>query len=645
VRHRPLLIVATCRENELREVPEAPHIKADLARLAERVPLPGLTPDDVAAYARALSGVEPSPGVVRAIHDATGGNSFFVTEVVALLAHAQRLDWPELRIDDLQLPAGLRDAVLRRLEGIAADTRALLQLTAIAGPVIDLAVLAHAAGLDVRETLARLGPAFANGVLDDPASAPGTTRFAHQLVADALRDELAPDRRRELHLAVADALEAVRGAALDEVAAELARHLQRAAPLADPARTVAALSRAGGRALDAFGYEEAAATFGQAIEIARASGVAAETRLDLLSRLTEARLAAGDDDGGRGSAVEAARQARALGDPARLVAAAALASAARSETGQPDHEVIALLEDAERAAGDDEVLRARVLPPLSRELYFTDRARRLSASAEALELARRLGDPSLLAAALGARHLALWEPGRAAERLALADEQLVLAERTHDAQTAMHAHAWRIADLLELGRMDAADEGLRRYEALAARLRLPRLSWHVAVAHTSRALRLGRLGDAERRADEGARDLEERPAEQRHAVLRDPAVRAARGAGPPRGARRDPAGVRRRLGLAGVAGGARVAARDARPARRRAAPAARARGKDRHPAARRHLDLDARAPRAGSRRRSATRTSRRACCRCSSRTPRRTSCSVRASPGSDRSRVRSGCWR
>ena len=66
----------------------------------------------------------------------------------------------------------------------------------------------------------------------------------------------------------------------------------------------------------------------------------------------------------------------------------------------------------------------------------------------------------------------------------------------------MHAHAWRIADLLELGRIDDADDALLRYGSLAARLRLPRLAWHVAVAQASRALRLGRLAEAEQRAEE-----------------------------------------------------------------------------------------------------------------------------------------------
>src|SRR5690606_38667267 len=75
-------------------------------------------------------------------------------------------------------------------------------------------------------------------------------------------------------------------------------------------------------------------------------------------------------------------------------------------------------------------------------------------------------------------------------------------ERIRDGQLATHAHAWRIADLLELGRIVEADDGLERYAALAGRLRLPRLTWHVVVGRASQALRRGRLADAERLAEQ-----------------------------------------------------------------------------------------------------------------------------------------------
>jgi AAA ATPase domain len=500
IRRSHLLVIATCREVEMGEAAGPPNIYGDLVRLAERVPLSGLGTDEIADYVRASSGRGASPALVAAIHRATSGNPFFVAELVDLLDRDGLLGSSRLRVDQLALPVGVRDAILQRMERLDPDAKRLLQIAAVAGPEFDTAVIARVAGLGVSQVVERLSPALAGRILTDAGTVPGRLRFVQDLVGDALRAEIDPDLRASLHRSVADAIEAVHEHSLDEIAGEVARHLLAAGPLGDLPRAIAHATRAGERALRHLGYEEAAGHHERALQAALAIDIEPSQRLELSSRLADARLAAGDDDGARSAAIDAARLAREAGDVQRFARAAAIASAARSETGQPDHAVIEILEESVRRAGTDRGILALVLPPCSRELYFVDRARRHALSEAGLVHARALGNPVLLGSALGARHLALWEPGTARERLVLADEQLALAEETQDFQLAMHGHAWRIADLLELGEVDAANEALVRYEALAERRRLPRLSWHVAIARTSRALRLGQLGEAERLA-------------------------------------------------------------------------------------------------------------------------------------------------
>jgi AAA ATPase-like protein len=502
IRRARILILATCREAEMREAGGLPHILGDLIRLAAQLPLAGLSSAEIDAYARATAGVVAAPAVVAAIQRATAGNAFFVSEVVDLLSRDVLLGVKELRSGELQLPAGVRDAILRRVERLDADSRRLLELAALAGYEFDLAVVARAGGLERLVALERLTPALGGGILVDRGAAPGRLRFVHQLVADALSTDMRPDARRKAHLALADATLAEARPSLEEAAGEIARHLLSAAPLGDLSRAMEFASRAGDHSLRLLGYEEAAGHYRRALEAARASAATPRVRLDLLFSLTEARAAAGEDGGARDAAVEAARLARDLGDVGAFARAAALAGGARSETGQPDHEVVELLEDAARRIEPaDHTVRALVLAPLSRELYFVDRARGQALSEAALGHAQQTADPMLLGSALGARHLALWEPGRAEERLAIVREQLALAERAQSFELAMHAHAWHLADLLELGHVDQADEALRGYAALAERRRLPRLAWHVGVAKASQALRLGRLDEAERLAN------------------------------------------------------------------------------------------------------------------------------------------------
>src|SRR5262249_58558675 len=88
-------------------------------------------------------------------------------------------------------------------------------------------------------------------------------------------------------------------------------------------------------------------------------------------------------------------------------------------SGAPDTAVIALLEEALTAVGDeDSFARSLALAMLGQALYFSDLARGESLSAEALAMARRTGDPVALSLTLLYRQVALSGPGGVAERLA-----------------------------------------------------------------------------------------------------------------------------------------------------------------------------------------------------------------------------------
>src|SRR4030095_6052681 len=101
---------------------------------------------------------------------------------------------------------------------------------------------------------------------------------------------------------------------------------------------------------------------------------------------------------------------------------------------------------------------ARLLGRLAMELYWSDAApRRAALSQEAVDIARRTGDSLALALALSARHVALWGPENADERLATARDILHLAEEIGDVETALRGRIWLLTDLLELGDLRAAD--------------------------------------------------------------------------------------------------------------------------------------------------------------------------------------------
>ena len=102
---------------------------------ARRLPLTGLTPDGVALIVRRLSAGDAAPEVSSALHERTGGNPFFIEELVALLISERRLDAEGVYT---ALPDGVRDVIRRRLDRLPEQTLTLLGVLALLGRGADL---------------------------------------------------------------------------------------------------------------------------------------------------------------------------------------------------------------------------------------------------------------------------------------------------------------------------------------------------------------------------------------------------------------------------------------------------------------------------------------------------------------------------
>jgi hypothetical protein len=190
-----------------------------------------------------------------------------------------------------------------------------------------------------------------------------------------------------------------------------------------------------------------------------------------------------------------------MGDAETLAGAALGLADLWGFTGATDATRRGLLEEAREALGASiSPLTAQLLARLATELYFVPGSweRRDILSAEAVAMARRMGEPRTLAVSLHARNYALWAPGGAAERLAIGREIVDLAHQCREGELALHGHAWCQTALVELGDIDGLDIELAAYQRLADELRQPRYLWYAATRRAAR-----RLG-----ADAGAADAE-----------------------------------------------------------------------------------------------------------------------------------------
>ena len=255
-------------------------------------------------------------------------------------------------------------------------------------------------------------------------------------------------------------------------------------------------------------WEEAAELFERALaalELAERPGP--QQRCELLLAVGEARMAASDVPAARTAYAQAGELARRIGSPEAL-AQAGLGLGSEFTSGVVDPVQVGLLEEALSALGKaDSPLRARVLAGLARALVSTPQVeRRLALSADAVQMARRLGDPATLAAVLFGRHQAVWGSERAevaGERLAIATEVVGLAEQIGDREMALRGRGLRRIDLLELGDLAGYDADLAAAERAAEELRQLRYRWQLPLAHATRALLAGRFAQAEELMEQG----------------------------------------------------------------------------------------------------------------------------------------------
>ena len=117
-------------------------------------------------------------------------------------------------------------------------------------------------------------------------------------------------------------------------------------------------------------------------------------------------------------------------------------------------------------------------------------------SREAVELARRLGDPATLGWALTARFIILWGPDHLDEMLTLADEIVAVSEQAGAWEDLADGLAVRYETQLTRCEVSPARRDLERHTRLAEELKLPSHSWHAATHQAELMLLTGRFTDA-----------------------------------------------------------------------------------------------------------------------------------------------------
>jgi tetratricopeptide (TPR) repeat protein len=471
----PLLVCVSAR-TELADGHPDLFAGTDVVRIQPR----GLVGAQVRALVEAIAQHPVSEDLIKKITDRTGGNPFFVEQIVRELSESHSLDGT---VETLPIPLTVEGAVQSRLDHLPPAEKQLCKHAAVLGRTFTPAGL-HALGVDnATGLLAALGR---RGLIGLRRGSTGTEReyqFQSALVREVAYRMNPESAREDLHRHAAEYVARVPDADPEEVArhhelgggrGEAARHYARAADTAGRRGDSRSVIRCVDRAMDLGAPDELRFE----LRIARADA------MSFLGRRTE-------QERDLERALEIARtpvqRARALTEQAAL-----LASQANYDRGR---QVAAEAVDAARACDDPNVLGAALARQGWVLLYSGD----VAGAAGAIEEAGRL-EPSLVPQT--AAMVAAWRAQLAAARGDLSERRRAYSdaiERYREVGDLRRraTSEGNLADTLNrIGAYDEARVALEQSLALARRVGL-RVMEGYALANLGYALSMtGRIDEA-----------------------------------------------------------------------------------------------------------------------------------------------------
>jgi hypothetical protein len=522
----PLLVIVTYSDLDTDAAGPLTQVLSELRREAgmETIRLEGLRHAEVVSLAAAHLGRRSiDRACTQRLFEQTGGNPFFIEELLhtPLAAPAERAAVPE----------GVKDVIGRRLDRLTPATLGILTLAAVLGNDFRLAAL-QAVALEQRQDdlIEALEAAVTARVIHEDPDEVDRFSFTHALVRETLYERPIASRRVRLHRRVAVSLEA---AELPVHPAELAHHYFQAREVGGARKAIVHSLRAAEASQAAHAYEDAEAHYERALtalEIVNRDDAAA--RCDVLLALGATRWRANEHDP-RSTFVEALELARGLASSGRLARAVLGAGGRFYAPGDTDDPYVGLLEEALAALEPgDSVLRVRLLAGLAEKLVFAQPPERAGElAAEAIAMARRLGEASGLAAALMGRHAALLHAEHTKERRMIGEQALAMASELGDVELGALGRHWLLYDLAEMGDLDEARRRQAELDVLAEELQQPlyrhsSLTWRCVWTGLA-----GRFEEAERIARESVRLAEraDAPDAQTHFIAQLVALRREQG--------------------------------------------------------------------------------------------------------------------
>ncbi len=516
LRRIPILIVATYRDAAIDSTHPFRRARSEIRRepCTTEVQLRGLDVATISELVLERTGVTAPASFVRRLTLETGGNPFFVGEILQYLIEEGWVVPSEGRwsrggkLGEFPLPDGVCAVIEQRLRRLGGETGEILGDASVIGNSFSLVSLASMRQTDPESVQRALDQALDACLLIPAKSGLGHYEFAHALIRETLYQNLSASDRRERHLRVGEFLLARPIDGLGSGSEEVAHHLLAAAPFGDLARTIALAVESAEKARARFAPEVSCSFYEKAIDVLDLlEAEPGPKHCELQLALGEARLEAGELEASMRTIDAAGNLALSLGNRDLLLRAAlcgGLRPARPLEFGGLSRERIELIKRALEVLDDQELeVRAQLTGRLALAAHWAGSpARAESLAKQAIEIARRRDDPYTLVYVLRAEYAIAMNTESSEDRLLRSAQLVETASRCGDDELDLLCRTLYLSDLSEgMTSIVEFQAEIERYRHLNSRLRQPAARWWWSVYESMIALMVGNFSEAERRIE------------------------------------------------------------------------------------------------------------------------------------------------
>jgi DNA-binding NarL/FixJ family response regulator/transcriptional regulator with XRE-family HTH domain len=431
------------RDRVLHEVQIAPLSTEDLAQMLE------------ATLERSL----PAPFVAE-MADRTGGNPFFVEEVLRALLDRGQLD-EAIRAARAGaagrhpvIPPTVKRSIRSRTADLDPAAGDALRYAAVVGRQFDLEILQRLTGLEEGALVRAIeGLVDRQVVVEERDSLEDRYHFRHALTREAIYDDLLRLDRRQRHQAVLRALEELYPARGDSVLDQLAYHSRQAGELGKAARYA---EQAGDRSARMSAFREAMGHYQTALELQQAHDP--RERADLLVRQAGVAFPLGDVAVYERCWREAQHLFVQIGDRRRAGEISSQVGHTAQDRGDmaaalAHHQAAIAMLEAE-PPGPELAMAYGEIATCQRNCFRSHEA--IAWGEKAQRLAETLGEQRILADALVTIGAALHDRGEWRRGIDYLDRALALAREANFVQSTLRVYSYLVAHWVIVGEFGRA---------------------------------------------------------------------------------------------------------------------------------------------------------------------------------------------